>query len=336
MTTERLYLLCRAVQGASRALIVTHNDPDPDAIASAVALKHLLSEVAGVGAEIAYRGIIGRAENRALVRYLDHPLKRLASADLREETAIALVDTQPSAGNNPLPGNSTAKLVLDHHPLLEETASAEFADVRPEIGATSTMLTEYLQAAAIEPSKRLATALFYGIKTDTMGLVRGASPADVSAYFDLQARIDVDALLEIERAQVPAAYFQQLDTTLHAARIYGQVVVSYIGSMKYPDLAAEMADLLMRLRGASWVVCMGESRNRMIVAVRNRSRRGDAGRLIQDIMGENGTAGGHGAYAGGYIPLGEKPPEMIARQVRQRVLEALKIPPESTGKPIIK
>ena len=182
MSKERLELLRRAVQEASRILIVTHNDPDPDAIASAVALQYLLSEVTGINAQFAYRGIIGRAENRALVRYPDHPLKRLASADVREGIAIALVDTQPSAGNNPLPSRSTATLILDHHPLPEETVGAEFADVRPAIGATSTMLVEYLQAAGTEPPARLATALFYGIKTDTMGLVRGASPADVAAY----------------------------------------------------------------------------------------------------------------------------------------------------------
>ena len=105
-------------------------------------------------------------------------------------------------------------------------------------------MTEYLRAAGVEPAPKLATALFYGIKTNTMGLGRAASPADVAAYFYLQPRIDVEALVEIERAQVPADYFKSFAATLQAARAYDGVVISYLGSMAYPDLAAEMADIL--------------------------------------------------------------------------------------------
>ena len=327
--------LFRTIRDASSILILPHNDPDPDAVASAVALRYLLAEGSGIRAQIAYRGIIGRAENKALVRYLDHPLRRLKRADLRQEGAIALVDTQPAAGNNALPVDLVATIVLDHHPWREETADVRFADVRPELGATSTILTEYLQAAGIEPPAPLSTALFYGIKTDTMGLVRGASPDDVAAYFFLQPRVDVDALVEIERAHVPIEYFQKLDTALHAARIYADVVISYLGSMKRPDLAAEMADLLLRLRGADWVICMGVYKGDMILAVRTRSRDGGAGKLAQDIIEGHGTAGGHGTMAGGRIALGNELPEKSAQQIQKRALKLLKIAPESAGIPLI-
>lgn len=282
----RLEALFKAVGEASRVLILPHNDPDPDAIASALALHHLLAERLGVESHVAYRGIIGRAENKRLVRYLGHPLHRLTASDLRQSASIALVDTQPGAGNNALPPKSTAAIVIDHHPRREATAATGFADVRPELGATSTILTEYLQAADIEPSPPLATALFYGIKTDTMGLGRAASPADVAAYLYLQSRIDVEALVEIERAQVPAEYFQKLDATLHAARVYDGVVICYVGPMARPDLAAEMADILLRLKGAQWVVCTGIYRDNLILAVRTRSRRGGAERLVQAIVGD--------------------------------------------------
>jgi nanoRNase/pAp phosphatase (c-di-AMP/oligoRNAs hydrolase) len=200
MIQNQLDLLFEAMGGADRVLILPHNDPDPDAIASAVALRHLLAEKLGVEGYIVYRGIIGRAENKALVRYLDHPLHRLANSDLRQSVPIALVDTQPGAGNNALPHGSEAAIVLDHHTWREATAKARFADVRPELGATSTILMQYLENAGIEPSPQLATALFYGIKTDTMGLGRGAGPDDVAAYFHLQPRIDVGAWL---RSSVP-------------------------------------------------------------------------------------------------------------------------------------
>jgi nanoRNase/pAp phosphatase (c-di-AMP/oligoRNAs hydrolase) len=332
---ERLDSLFKALAGANSVLILPHNDPDPDAIASAVALRHLLADRLSVSGQIAYEGIIGRAENKALVRYLGRPLQRLRGSDLRQSLPIALVDTQPGAGNNALPSVSTAAIVVDHHPLREETSGAQFIDVRPGLGATSTIMTEYLQAAGIEPPPTLATALFYGIKTDTLGLGRGAGPADVTAYFYLQLRIDVDALAEIERAQLSAEYFKRLDAALQAAQVYDDVVVSNMGPISRPDMAAEMADLLLRLEGTRWVVCMGVYQDELILAVRSRNRRGGAGQLARDIAGGQGTAGGHGTMAGAQIPLRGKQAEQMARQLVQRALEVLKVAPETVGRPLV-
>jgi nanoRNase/pAp phosphatase (c-di-AMP/oligoRNAs hydrolase) len=333
--TQRLDLLRTALQGASSVLILPHNDPDPDAIASAVALRHLLSQKLGIDTRIVYKGIIGRAENRALVRYLDHPLDRLKRSDLLRAIPVALVDTQPGAGNSALPATYAPVIVFDHHPRREPTDRAIFTDVQPELGSTSTMLTQYLQAAGIEPSPQLATALFYGIKTDTMGLVRGASPADVDAYFFLQPHIDIDALIDIEAAQVPAEYFSQLHGALEAARVYNSVVVSYIGVMNRPDLAAEMADLLSRLKGTQWVVCLGAYNDDLILAIRTRSQSGGAGHLAQQIVEDQGTAGGHGVMAGGQVKLQGRNPESVASHLVARVLKSLNIRPETVGKPLI-
>ena len=196
-------------------------------------------------------------------------------------------------------------------------------------------MTEYLRAAGVEPAPKLATALFYGIKTNTMGLGRAASPADVAAYFYLQPRIDVEALVEIERAQVPADYFKSFAATLQAARAYDGVVISYLGSMAYPDLAAEMADILSRLEGTRWVICMGAYKGDLILAVRTRSRRGGAGQLVREVVGARGTAGGHGTKAGGQVPLQGEDQGEVARQLGQRALQHLKVPPEVVGKPLI-
>jgi nanoRNase/pAp phosphatase (c-di-AMP/oligoRNAs hydrolase) len=335
MIQERLELLFEAVAGLSLMLILPHNDPDPDAIAGAVALRHLLAEKSEVEARIAYQGIIGRAENKALVRYLGQPLRRLNDSDLQRADAVALIDTQPGAGNNSLPAGRIPTIVFDHHPWREETAAAAFADVRSDVGATSTILAEYLQAAGIEPPPRLATALFYGIKTDTMGLGRGASPPDAAAYFYLQRRIDVDALVEIERAQVPVEYFRSFDIALRAARVYDEVVIAYIGQLDYPDLVAEMADLLLRLESIRCVVCMGAYQGELVLSVRTRGRRGGAGRLAQNIVGSRGTAGGHGAMAAGHLLLAGEDPEQMATQLGQRALQLLKIPAGTYGKALI-
>jgi nanoRNase/pAp phosphatase (c-di-AMP/oligoRNAs hydrolase) len=332
---RHLDLLLEAVGAARKVVLLPHNDPDPDAIASAVALRHLLTEMLGVESQIVYRGIIGRAENKALVEYLDHPLRRLSGVDLQQPQPIGLLDTQPGAGNNALPAGRKATIVIDHHPWRDETSGAAFSDVRPTLGSTSTILTQYLQAAEIDPSPTVATALFYGIKTDTLGLVRGASPEDVAAYFYLQHRIEVDALVEIERAQVPAEYFRRMDAALHTARIYGDVVISYAGPMRRPDLAAEMADLLLRLQGMRWALCMGVYKDTLILAVRSRARRGGAGTLAQFMVNNEGSAGGHGTMAGGQIPLQGADPQEVAQQLNQRALSYLQIPAETSGRPLM-
>jgi nanoRNase/pAp phosphatase (c-di-AMP/oligoRNAs hydrolase) len=328
---ECLAQLLHAVGKEDSLLILPHNDPDPDAIASAIALRHLLAELQGLRVHVAYKGIIGRAENKALVRYLGRPLRRLTRSDLHHPTAIALVDTQPGAGNNALPARSTPAVVIDHHPWREATSAATFYDVRPQVGSTSAIMTKYLQTAGTKIPNPLATALFYGIKTDTLGLVRNANTADVDAYMDLQPQIDAEALGRIERAQVPADYFRQMDAALHAARLYDDVLISYIGLIRRPDLPAEMADTLSRLKGAQWVICMGVYRRELVLAVRTRNPRGGAGHLAQGLVGDHGMAGGHGTMAGGHVPLRGRDPEQVAHELGQRALQRLSIPAEVTG-----
>ncbi len=355
---QRLEGLAAAVSAAvvpgaeDGLLIVPHNDPDPDSIASAYALCNLLAQKYGVQSRIAYHGIVGRAENRALMRYLGHPLRRLTQAGpagssaasgrhARTQVPVALVDAQPGAGNITLPRGAQVIVVIDHHPRRAETDRAAYADVRTETGATSTLLTEYLQAASLEPSQPVATALFYGIKTDTLGLSRQASPADVDAYLYLQPRIDVHALAQIENAQVPASYFRSFDNALKAARVYSSptarnsIVMAYLGPMNYPGLAPEMADFLLRLNRSRWVICMGTYRERLLLSVRTRSQRRRAEQLVVAVVGDEGTAGGHGPMAAGQIHLANRDPEQLADEIHRRILAELQADPGFEGMPLI-
>ena len=320
----------------SRVLILTHNDPDPDAIASAVGLRYLLVEKFAIQARIAYHGIIGRAENKALVRYLKNPLHKLNSVDLRQGIPVALVDTQPGAGNNPLPPNMTPTIVIDHHTWRDESRAVPFVDVRTEIGASATIITGYLQSADLDLPPYLATALFYGIKTDTMSLGRNASPRDVEAYFFLQPKIEVDALIEIERAQVPATYFKNLTRFLQSTRIYDDdLLISNFGLLDYPDLGAEIADLLLRLKGVRWVICIGEYKHELILSVRSRSARVGAGMLAQKMVENLGTAGGHGLMAGGHVPVGDLDAQQLRAQLVETALGYLKGDAGLTGNPLV-
>ena len=326
MSKKPLDALARVLVDQTNVLILPHNDPDPDAIAAAVGLRYLLKKKFQVESHIAYRGHIGRAENKALVHYLDRPLRQIQPSDWLSESKIALVDTQPGVGNNALPGERIADIVIDHHSLQTDAQPGMYVDIRPELGATSTILTDYLLEAGIDPPGRVATALFYGIKTDTMGLSRHASPGDVNAYFQLQPLIDVNALVQIEQAQVPVTYFHSIDNAIRAGLIYDDdVIIAYLGILQYPDLCAEIADFFLRLKGIQWALCMGMYGNELILSLRSHNKKTDAGKLVKEIIEDKGSAGGHGTMAAGHInlELGEDP-EQIVRDLKNNLLDSLK------------
>jgi nanoRNase/pAp phosphatase (c-di-AMP/oligoRNAs hydrolase) len=275
---SRLTCLAETLRGAEQVLILPHNNPDPDAIASALAFQVLLTQHFALDAAIAYEGAIGRAENRALIRYLDYPLKRLTAADLKSASHLVLVDTQPDAGNSPLPAHVIPDIVIDHHPLRMAYRQARYADIRPQVGATASLLVEYLRAADVPVATELATALFYGIKTDTQGLERGTSECDRAAFGYLGSHINLAAIFKIEQAPMPGDYFNTLTFALQSARCYDNAVVSYLGAMSYPDLAANIADFLMRRQGLRWVFCAGIYKEHLYLSVRTSYQQG-AGRL---------------------------------------------------------
>lgn len=332
MTQPRpsLRRLHNALKGAGNVLILPHNNPDPDAIASSVALAYLLESKWNIDSQVVYRGVLGRAENRAVTRYLDHPLKPLRISDLNAASHIALIDTQPSFGNNPLTPTDKVAVVIDHHQSVEETIEANFVDVRPAVGASSTILVEYLRMAKLPIPSDLATALFYGIKTDTMALQRGACSADHEAFCFLLKFVDFEAVGRIERAQVSPDYFRTIVDTLQTTMIYDSVITSHIAAMSYPDLTADMADLLMRTRGCRWVFCSGIYNNELYFSIRTENKRG-AGQIARKIVGKKGTAGGHGSMAGGQLPIQNEDPEEVMLKLRREFLLEFSIESEQSG-----
>jgi nanoRNase/pAp phosphatase (c-di-AMP/oligoRNAs hydrolase) len=323
-SAEAVEALHRTLEGSSTCLIVTHDDPDPDAIASAVALAFLLEKRWGLQTTLAHGGIIGRAENKAMVRLLSLDLHPLREVEIGPYDAVALVDAQPRAGNVSLAGEITPSVVIDHHSDVRSVLEGvPFVDVRGGCGATSTILTNYLVAEHLEPDSRVATALFYGIKADTMGLARGAGETDVQAYLYLLHLADTKVLAQIEQAQVPLAYFRAFERALERTFIYDDVVICNLGSMDWPDLAAEMADFLLRWEGARWIVCMGIFNDEIVVSVRTNDFEASAGRVVQNVLEGLGTGGGHSLMAGGRVPFGEESPRDVMRELRRRFLRRL-------------
>ncbi|MGZ6142939.1 MAG: DHH family phosphoesterase, partial [Myxococcales bacterium] len=218
---ERLRKLLAVARGHERALVLTHDNPDPDAVASACGLAHLLHHCAGVGAAAAYGGIIGRAENKAMLKVLHLPIQPVARIEPERHDLVCLVDTQPEVGNYSLVSAALPELVIDHHPARPSSLLAAFHDVGGPAGATSTLVTQYLRAAKLVPGPQLATALFYGIKSDTRDLGREYDPLDVECYNWLFPMIDKPSLSRIEHPSVPGRYFAAYARAYERARLHG-------------------------------------------------------------------------------------------------------------------
>ena len=315
----------RAAAGTGPVLILTHDNPDPDALASGKALATLLEMAWGIPSRLVYSGLVARAENRAMLNHLIPEWEHIdALAGLEQYSALALVDTQPGAGNNRLPASHVPQIVIDHHrPFREALKAVPHADVRPEVGATVSLVYQYLEAAGIKPDPVLATAMFYGLQTDTRGLARGASPSDEVIYIGLLGLLDRRKLIQVEQAGLPQDYFRALSQGLQAARIYDRAIVAYLGPMHRPDLMAEMADLLIRLEGARAALCLGQYRNILHLSLRTVPLGQDAGLLIQEIVVPPGKAGGHGTMAGGQIPLTGQEIESLVTRIERRYLAVM-------------
>ena len=297
------------VAGEKSVLVMTHDNPDPDAIAAGFALGELLKVRTGSRYTLAHGGVLGRAENRAMVRLLKIPLVPFSRLDPDDFEVVCLVDTQPAHGNHRVTPTLTAgkKLVcIDHHPARMTSSgapAADFADVGGAYGATSTMLTCYLDAANVPFDEPVATALFYGIKSDTRDLGREVGEIDVWAYQHLIGHTDMATISQIEHPRLPRGYFATLSSAVSRARVTGEVVVCDLSVVYVPDLVAETADWLLLAEGIRWSIVVGEHGNDLYCSLRVSDRRFSAGKLVQEVIAARpgGSAGGHGSMAGARI-----------------------------------
>jgi nanoRNase/pAp phosphatase (c-di-AMP/oligoRNAs hydrolase) len=303
LTNKKVERLLGLLRGKNSMLIVMQDFPDPDAIAAGLALRTLANSKADVQCSFALGGTVGRAENRALVDYLALNLRPIRDIDIERFDLIAMVDTQPGTGNNSLPHSTIPNIVIDHHPIRHATRQAEFTDVRGHYGATCTILYEYLIAAKIAIEPPLATAMVYGIRSDTQNLGGETTRADIEAYSALYPLANRRMLAEITSRPVPAAYFQLLLQGVSNAHIYGSRIVSNLGLTDNPDMIGEIADLLLRLEGITWALCYGRFEGRMLLSLRTSDPDANAGKFMRTIVGKYGTGGGHNALAGAQIDL---------------------------------
>lgn len=323
----RLRRLNDVLEGGSRMLIIMQNNPDPDALAAAAGLRLLANEIHEMSCSVAHSGAIGRAENQALVKYLGFNTRDMDGLDPERFDRVAMVDAQPGAGNVSFDQSCRLDIVIDHHPIRPETRSARLTDVRRRYGATSTILWEYLDEAKIEIPTRIATALVYGIRSDTQDLGRESTRADIDAYLALYPLANQRALGRIMSADLPRSYFALLRIALDEAMLYGNRVVTHLGHLDAPEMVAEVADFLLRAEGVQWSMVSGVIDDWLYVSLRTTDTERKAGTIARNLAGRKGFGGGHQTLAAAQIPLPESALEPMGLRsfvdrLRRRFLRA--------------
>ena len=294
--SEKLRRLLGLFSREDRLVIVIN--ADPDAMASAMALKRLLWRQVSA-TMIAHINEIRRPDNLAMIRLLGLGLVSIQEVNLSEFTRFAVVDSQP--GHHEAFEGINFDVIIDHHPVTE--AKAPFVDIRPDYGATSTIMTEYVRAAKIQPSAKLATGLSYGIKTDTSNFERKAIMPDVNAFQFLFRYVNVPMARKIEQAEITLDSLKYYRKALEEMAVRKKRVHVHLGSVTNPDICVSLADFFMKIHDITWTVVSGIYQERLVIIVRNDGIRKDAGKVLGEVFGELGQAGGHKTMARAEIPV---------------------------------
>jgi nanoRNase/pAp phosphatase (c-di-AMP/oligoRNAs hydrolase) len=331
---EQIARLTEQVQRGKggRWLVLTHDNPDPDALASALILTRVLRAAFQQKVTTAYGGIIGRAENREMFKSLRLRFSHVRNLNLKRYQHFALVDTQPKSGNNQLPPRVVPDIVIDHHPVRAATQHGPFYDVRPEYGATATILAEYLLATGVRSTHAIATALIYAIRSETQDFAREYTGPDKAIYDCFFPQANHRLLARIQSPRLPLTYFSNLHDALENLESVDTLIMTHLGPVEQPDIVPEIADLLLRMEGKTWSLCTGQFNDRLYLSIRTTNPRAEAGALMHRLLGRRGKGGGHGMIAGGWVDISKMTAEgerrKLQRELGLRLAKELKKNPE--------
>lgn len=299
LTKQKIRDLRSIIGDNDRIAIVLQDDPDPDAMASAIALRVLLKRNKQTTPIFAFKPVT-RPENRAMTRALEIEVTPAVTEDLATYDKIAMVDVEPPYFGDRLP---RADVVIDHHPNYE-SGLAPFEDVRVEYGATATIMTEYLITAEERISERLATALLYGIRSDTLALSRRATEADIWAFTQLYPLANISLLRQIDQPELPLAFARVLARAMARFETHDGLAVLHLGKVDRDDIIVQMAEFCLQFEGVKWVAVSGKLGDDLVVAVRNRGLgKVNAGDMAKRVFADIGSAGGHRDMAKALVTL---------------------------------
>jgi len=300
----RLYDLLAAWEGT--LCIVTHLNPDPDSISSAMALSMIARHASHnkLNCRILYEGDIGHQENRAFINLLEIKMERLTPQILSECNYIALVDSSAPGANNELPKTTRVNIIVDHHKNGERPpGAADFVDIRPGVGATASIMTQYLMELDIPVSKSVATALLYGIRADTRDFKRNVTPQDLNYAAFLLPLTDSDLLDKITSPSISQETVEIMGNAIRNRRLRSGYLFSNVGFIRNRDALPQAADILIHLEGVNTALVYGISDQNIVISGRNKDIRLHLGNVMAEAFSPIGEAGGHATMAAAMIPL---------------------------------
>lgn len=298
--SEKLRKFYSRFSSEDRVLVLIN--ADPDAIASAMAVKRLLWRRAA-SVVIACVNRIKRSDNLAMIRLLGVKISYITDIDPFRYTKYVIVDSQPD--HHDCFGLFRPAVVIDHHP--ESCAYGDFVDVRPKYGATATILTEYLRTAGIKPSEKLATGLFYAIKTDTGNFGRQTLMKDIEAFQYLFRYANHQLERRIGQTDIPLDFLSFFEKAIKEKVVRRHRVYIHLGDVPNPDICVQIADFFMRINPMTWSIVSGVFEGRLVIIFRNDGIRRSAGKVASGGFGEYGSAGGHKSMARAEIPVDALP-----------------------------
>jgi nanoRNase/pAp phosphatase (c-di-AMP/oligoRNAs hydrolase) len=320
--------LLRALHGKKNVLITTHQHPDPDALASSMAMLYLLrAHLPDAVVSASIKGRIGGGMNSAFIKLSLLDLVDWDDAKLKSYDAIILLDTQPLSAYCPLPKEIPPTVVIDHHSG-RRRPHCPFSDIRPDVGATSSIIFSYFMELEQTISPALGAALLYAIESDLAGAAGTPGELDNIALSSLTLIADTHRLYQMRYVDLPQSYYIAYAAALAHANFYDNAIISHLEEIDSPEKPAVMADFLLRFDQVEWALVTAIYEDRLIISLRTSSRTLSAADMIRRLLRNWGEGGGHRTKAGGFIPLSSGSPTEVARLrdvLRRRYLRALKI-----------
>src|SRR3954469_2474355 len=299
LTRARVQQYQRYFADADRVLIMLHNDPDPDAMASGLALRNVLRRTKTTAIIGAIQGVT-RPENQRMINLLDIHVEPITVASLKEFDRVAMVDVQPAYFGGHI---DRVDLVIDHHPE-QPGYTAVFKDIRPDYGSTSTILTEHLRAVDVNISERTATAMLYAIKSDTLFFNRQTNRVDLEAFSYLYPLADAAMIRKMEGAEITTERLEYVLKAHIGGILSDQVFCAFLGTLPREDFIPYVADFFLQLEDVKWTVIAGIVNDSLVLSVRNLGYTKNAGEFVRRFFSDIGSAGGHRAMAKAVGPIG--------------------------------